>query len=107
MLSLVRPSREWVNSDNRRQMTEDAGQMGTTGVWSAIGRQFTRRPSSVVRPLSSGSFTVWTLTAGFSLERDDFSSNRQSRSTSLFEHDLFQKPVSTFRDHALEVKWFD
>src|ERR1700730_18268840 len=76
MLSLVRPSREWVNSDNRRQLTEDAGQMGTTGVWSAIGRQFTRRPSSVVRPLSSGSFTVWTLTAGFSLERDDFSSNR-------------------------------
>src|SRR5215218_4321944 len=24
-----------------------------------------------------------------------------SRSTSLFEHDLFRKPVATFRDHAL------
>src|SRR3954447_19418539 len=24
------------------------------------------------------------------------------RSTSLFEHDLFRKPVATFRDHALK-----
>jgi hypothetical protein len=31
------------------------------------------------------------------LERDDFSSNRHP----LVEHDLFRKPVSTFRDHAL------
>src|SRR5215204_1853063 len=29
-----------------------------------------------------------------------------SRSTSLFEHDLFRKPVATFRDHALAYRSF-
>jgi hypothetical protein len=37
------------------------------------------------------------------LERDDFSSSRHPRATCLFEHDLFRKPVATFRDHALAV----
>jgi hypothetical protein len=35
------------------------------------------------------------------LERDDFSSNRHRALTLLLEHDLFRKPVPTFRDHAL------
>ena len=35
------------------------------------------------------------------LDRDDFSSNRTSRTSLLLEHDLFRKPVPTFRDHAL------
>src|SRR5437588_4154772 len=35
------------------------------------------------------------------LERDDFSSNRHPALAYLVEHDLFRKPVSTFRDHAL------
>jgi hypothetical protein len=33
------------------------------------------------------------------LERDDFESS--SRSKFLLAHDLFRKPVPTFRDHAL------
>src|SRR5262249_55507507 len=36
-------------------------------------------------------------------ERDDFSSNRHLTPSFLVEHDLFRKPVSTFRDHALEI----
>src|SRR6266851_3327541 len=35
------------------------------------------------------------------LERDEFRMNRSSRSSLLFEHDLFGKPVPTFPDHAL------
>ncbi len=35
------------------------------------------------------------------LERDDFIFELSSRSSFLLEHDLFRKPVSTFRDHAL------
>jgi hypothetical protein len=36
------------------------------------------------------------------LERDDFSSSRHPALYSLLlEHDLFRKPESTFRDHAL------
>src|SRR5262249_49732415 len=34
-------------------------------------------------------------------ERDDFSSNRHPAVRFLLEHDLFRKPVPTFRDHAL------
>src|SRR5713226_8525934 len=34
------------------------------------------------------------------LERDDFPSNRHPARL-LLEHDLFRKPASTFRDHAL------
>jgi hypothetical protein len=37
------------------------------------------------------------------LERDDLLFESLSRSTLLLEHDLFRKPASTFRDHALEV----
>ncbi len=36
------------------------------------------------------------------LERDDFSSNRHPALALLLEHDLFRKPVPTFRDHALK-----
>src|SRR5215211_8055791 len=35
------------------------------------------------------------------LDRDHFSSNRHPALGLLLEHDLFRKPVSTFRDHAL------
>jgi hypothetical protein len=35
------------------------------------------------------------------LERDDFIFESSSRSSLSVEHDLFRKPVSTFRDHAL------
>ena len=35
------------------------------------------------------------------LERDDLSSNRHSALPLCFAHDLFRKPVSTFRDRAL------
>src|SRR5581483_11331525 len=35
------------------------------------------------------------------LERDRFRSKSPSRSRFLLAHDLFRKPVSTFRDHAL------
>jgi hypothetical protein len=35
------------------------------------------------------------------LERDDFILESSSRSRFLFEHDLFRKPLHTFRDHAL------
>src|SRR6266481_3910152 len=38
---------------------------------------------------------------GTGLERDGMRLNRPSRSSFLFEHDLFGKPVSTFPDHAL------
>jgi hypothetical protein len=34
------------------------------------------------------------------LERDDFSSNRHPALSRFLEHDLFRKPVPTFRDHA-------
>src|SRR5689334_21026356 len=35
------------------------------------------------------------------LKRDDFSSNRHHALAYWLEYDLFRKPVSTFRDHAL------
>ncbi len=35
------------------------------------------------------------------LKRNGFRLNRPFRFSFLFEHDLFLKPVSTFRDHAL------
>src|SRR3954464_9835098 len=35
------------------------------------------------------------------LERDDVSSSRHPALPLLFAHDLFRKPVATFRDHAL------
>src|SRR5262249_38680736 len=35
------------------------------------------------------------------LERDDLSLNRHPTLASCFEHDLFRKPLHTFRDHAL------
>src|SRR5436190_10992812 len=35
------------------------------------------------------------------LERDDFIFESSSRSSLFVEHDLYRKPVSTFRDHAL------
>src|ERR1051326_2569566 len=34
------------------------------------------------------------------LKRDDFSSHRHRALLLLLEHDLFRKPVPTFRDHA-------
>ena len=37
------------------------------------------------------------------LERDDFSSNRHPALPLFIEHDLFRKPVATFRDHALRL----
>jgi hypothetical protein len=42
------------------------------------------------------------------LERDEFKMKNESssRPSSLFEHDLFEKPVSTFPGHAL-TKWDD
>src|SRR5262245_17955862 len=38
---------------------------------------------------------------GGTLERDDLSLNRHPALASCFEHDLFRKPLDTFRDHAL------
>jgi len=38
----------------------------------------------------------------FSLERDDFSSNRHPALTSSWSMIFFRKPVPTFRDHALK-----
>src|SRR5262245_31988834 len=38
------------------------------------------------------------------LKRDDFSSNRHLAFSLLLEHDLFRKPVPTFRDHALSYQ---
>src|SRR5262245_54014463 len=35
------------------------------------------------------------------LERDEFGLKSSSRSSFSFEHDLFRKPLHTFRDHAL------
>src|SRR6267154_2279419 len=70
-------------------------------------------PSRSSSTISSG-FFAWKATAarvfilnsiltfqkGW-LERDDFSSNRHP-ALSFFEHDLSEKPVPTFPDHALE-----
>src|SRR6266576_3415676 len=39
-----------------------------------------------------------------SLERDDFIFESSSPSSLLMEHDLFRKPVSTFRDYALTAR---
>ncbi len=39
--------------------------------------------------------------AARALKQDDFFFELSSRLSSLFEHDLFRKPLHTFRDHAL------
>src|SRR5215207_4091517 len=43
---------------------------------------------------------AWARNCAIARERDDFSSSRHPALHSLLEHDLFRKPVATFRDHA-------
>src|SRR5262245_31846096 len=63
------------------------------------GPRLYSRPSAASRDAAPAcpSGTGWL----HALERDDFSSNRHPVPASCFEHDLFRKPASTFRDHAL------
>ena len=67
-------------------------------------------PSAERRARRTGPMCIGTLTQVASgLEWDDFSSNRHPTPASLFEHDLFRKPLHIpdqvrdrlFRDHAL------
>src|SRR5438045_3962254 len=64
--------------------------------WRAQGRRDSR-----FGPLQPGCASGETADTEENLEQDDFSSNRHPALAYLVEHDLFRKPVSTFRDHAL------
>ena len=73
-------------------------------VWQRL--RFQNAHLARLRPRCSGPPTgapfVYCIVLARALARDNFSS-RSSRSTSLFEHDLFRKPFA-FRDHASSAR---
>src|SRR5262249_33609798 len=65
-----------------------------------------RRPDQAADMGGENAFAAALHKAGWllgddGLERDDFIFESSSRSNLFVEHDLFRKPMSTFRDHAL------
>src|SRR5882672_6243148 len=61
-----------------------------------------RREGATPAPGRAGSVYHPTITSDRPLKRDDFSSNRHHALAHCLSMIFFRKPVSTFRDHALE-----
>jgi hypothetical protein len=74
--------------------------MGAPMKMNAPAKDQPRNSSRVNRPRKLKSLANTRC----SFERDDVSSKSSSRSRLLVAHDLFRKPVSTFRDHAHELR---